>query len=89
MGTDPLCQEKALHAAPGLPEAEDLLYPLSIWAVSLQRERCPARASLAVTSPAQRDASALAARASRQEKLLALTCEQMIKDLKAQLLKAI
>lgn len=41
-----------------------------------------------MTFPAPRDLLTLAARASRQEKLLALTCDQMIKDLKAQFLKA-
>lgn len=88
MGTDPLSPEKALHAAPGLLR-RGFTSSSQHWAVSLQRERCPARASLTVPSPARRDASALAARASRQERLLALTCEQMIKDLKAQFLKAI
>lgn len=42
-----------------------------------------------MTFPAPCDLLTLAARASRQEKLLALTCDQMIKDLKAQFLKAI
>ena len=42
-----------------------------------------------MTFPAPRDLLTLAARASRQEKLPALTCDQMIKDLKTQFLKAI
>lgn len=42
-----------------------------------------------MTFPALHDVLTLAARASRQEKLLAPTCDQMIKDLKIQFLKAI
>lgn len=42
-----------------------------------------------MTFPARRDVLTLAAGASRQEKLLALTCDQMIKDPKIQFLKAI
>lgn len=80
------------------PRKRDLINPLIISPVSAEgaQGRHPnakpclrSVPSLRVTLPALHDVLTLAARASRQEKLLALTCDRMIKDLKIQFLKAI
>lgn len=75
MGTDPLSEPCTLP----LPRQKEWISPLILLAVSLQRQQCPpclAHCDI----PSFSDALALAARASRHRKLLALTCDQMIKD---------
>lgn len=102
MGTDLLCLpsgRKTLHPASHTLEGDEFnlssRYFASLSAEGTQGRRPDAKPSLqsapslGVTFPALHDVLTLAAGASRQEKLLALTCDRMIKDLKIKFLKAI
>lgn len=90
MGTDPE-RQRSPASCTSHAQGRGIQFIPSLFCQSLCRGstgQAPQRKALPLVQ-APRDVLTLAARASRQEKLLALTCDPMIKDLKIQLLKAI